>query len=176
MSVHLITTIICPDRPGIVERLTQIAHRHGANWEQSRMARLQGDFAGIVALSVPEARVSDLEAALRALDDAETTVTVRRTRALSADRPSASVPYALVLSGADHLGIVHEVARSLAEAGVNVEQLETEVVPAPITGAPLFRMEALLLAPPAMTLARLRARLGALADELGVDLDVDPAR
>ena len=176
MKVHLITTIVCPDRPGIVERLTDVAHAHGANWEQSRMARLGGDFAGIVAVSVSGERADALEAALRALDDASTTVTVRRTEAPAMHGLAAHVPYALTLTGADHVGIVHQVARALAAAGVNVEELETEVVPAPVTGAPLFRMDAVLLAPPTMTLSKLRARLGALADELGVDMDVEPAR
>lgn len=176
MKVHLITTIVCPDRPGIVERLTDVALAFGANWEQSRMARLGGDFAGIVAVSVPEERADALEAALRGLEDQATNVTVRRTLAPALHGLAAHVPYALTLTGADHEGIVHQVARSLADAGVNVEELETEVVPAPVTGAPLFRMEALLLAPPAMGLSKLRARLGALADELGVDVDVEPAR
>lgn len=175
MKVHLVATIVCPDRPGIVERITAVAQAHGANWEQSRMARLGGDFAGIVAVSVAEERAPALEAGLRGLEDADTTVSVRRTRAPSTSA-AASMPYALTLTGADHVGIVHHVARALAARGVNVEQLETEVVPAPVTGAPLFRMEALLLAPPSLTLSALRTQLGALADELGVDLDVEPAR
>jgi glycine cleavage system regulatory protein len=176
MKAHIIATIVCPDRPGIVERLTEVARVHSANWEQSRMARLGGDFAGIVALSVVSDRADALAEALRSLADDHTTVTVRVTSHLVPQELAAHLPYRLTLSGADHVGIVNQVARAIAAKGVNVEELETEVVPAPVTGAPLFRMEALLLAPPSVTLASLRSELARLADELAVDLDVEPAR
>ena len=175
MKAHLITTIVCPDRPGIVERITQVVAAHNANWEQSRMARLGGDFAGIVVVSVDADRVEALTAGLRGLEDHETTVTVRSSKPPVQEAAGERVPFALRLSGADHMGIVHEVARSLAARQINVEQLVTEVVPAPVSGTPLFRMEAVLLAPPAVTLEALRSQLARLAGELSVDLDVDPA-
>lgn len=175
MKAHLITTIVCPDRPGIVERVTHVMADHSANWEQSRMARLGGDFAGIVAVSVDADRADALMAALRRLEDDETTVTIRVAKAPGAEALEERVPFALRLSGADHMGIVHEVARSLAARHINVEQLVTEVVPAPVSGTPLFRMETVLLAPPTVTLEALRAQLARLAGELSVDLDVDPA-
>ena len=52
MKTYLVVTITCPDRPGIVERLTELLVAHAANWEESRMARLGGDFAGIVKIGV----------------------------------------------------------------------------------------------------------------------------
>ena len=53
MKSFLVVTITCPDRPAIVERVTDMVVAHGGNWEESRLARLGGDFAGIVMVSVP---------------------------------------------------------------------------------------------------------------------------
>lgn len=174
MKTHLIVTLTCPDRPGVVERLTEIAVVHGANWEESRMARLGGDFAGIVRFGVEATRADALAGALRELSDDETSVLVRAERSPAEPRRD-HVPYTLRLTGADHEGIVSQVAGYLAAQGVNVEDLETDVVPAPVSGAPLFHMEALLLAPPQLTLSKLRARLSAIADDLAVDIEVHPA-
>ena len=54
MAVQLVLTVIAQDEPGIVETLSQTVSDHGANWLGSRMARLAGEFAGIVEVSVPD--------------------------------------------------------------------------------------------------------------------------
>ena len=48
MSVSLVLTVIGPDRPGLVEALSQSIASHDGNWLESRMAKLSGQFAGIV--------------------------------------------------------------------------------------------------------------------------------
>lgn len=169
---HLVVTVTCPDRPGVVERLTEVAVAQGANWEESRMARLGGHFAGIVCLSVASPRCDALKSALESLSGREMAVVVTETAAAPAGAAAGCVPYVLELSGADHEGIVNEVARFLAAQGINVESLDTQVFHAPVSGTPLFRMKALLLAPRGVTLASLRSRLHVIGDELGVDIDV----
>ncbi len=54
-STHasLVVTVMGPDRPGIVRLLSDKAQRFGANWTDSRMARLAGEFAGMVHFEVP---------------------------------------------------------------------------------------------------------------------------
>jgi len=77
--------------------------------------------------------------------------------------------FLLELLGNDHPGIVAEVSAVLAEHGVSIEELHTEVRDAPMAGGHLFEARAILVAPPSGTDA-LRAALEALADELMVDL------
>ena len=55
MGTSLVVTVIGNDRPGIVERLSDVVLAAGANWEESRMARLAGKFAGILRISVSAA-------------------------------------------------------------------------------------------------------------------------
>ncbi|MEO0415151.1 MAG: ACT domain-containing protein, partial [Verrucomicrobiota bacterium] len=42
--VHVVGT----DRPGLVEELSRAVAAAGGNWEESRLARLHGQFAGVV--------------------------------------------------------------------------------------------------------------------------------
>ena len=64
----LVLTLIGPDRPGLVESLVKRVVDHGGNWLESRMARLAGQFAGILRVEVPEDRVEALHAALAELE------------------------------------------------------------------------------------------------------------
>ncbi len=176
MRTYLVVTITCPDRPGIVEQITEALVGFSANWEESRMARLGGDFAGIVKIGVPREQGESLSEALRGLGDSETAVTVK----IAGDPASPSLEgYALVelrVAGADHEGIVHTVSRYLVEQGINVEEMETQVVPAPMSASPLFEMKARIKVPPQVLLADLDANLQGIGEELGVDIEVLPCQ
>ncbi|MCL4227693.1 MAG: ACT domain-containing protein [Myxococcales bacterium] len=74
------------------------------------------------------------------------------------------------MTGADRVGIVRDVARILADHGVNVEELESMVLSAPMSGEPLFSARAVLQVPETLALGELRAALEALGSELMVDL------
>jgi glycine cleavage system regulatory protein len=176
MRTYLIVTITCPDRPGIVERITEALVGFSANWEESRMARLGGDFAGIVKIGVPEQQAESLSAALIGLGDSETTLTVKIARDLDASTLEGYSLVELRLVGADHEGIVHAVSRYLLEQGINVEEMETQVVPAPMSASPLFQMEARLKVPPQLPLEDLSGNLQSIGEDLGVDIEVRPCQ
>ena len=172
MKTYLVATITCPDHPGIVERLTELLVAHAANWEESRMARLGGDFAGIVKIGVPPEEAGPLADALRGLAAEQMTVVVKTTQPSVSAAQTGCTLCDLRLTGADHEGIVHTVAAYLAGQGVNVEAMETEVAPAPVSATPLFQMTAQISVPPKLPLAELAANLHRIAGELGVDIEV----
>ncbi|HEX3479732.1 MAG TPA: ACT domain-containing protein [Kofleriaceae bacterium] len=170
MRNTLVLTILAPDRTGLVELLAQRIAAAGGNWEESRMARLAGQFAGILLVTCDAARSDELAAAMRTLESAGLQVTVRATPA-AAPPPGSQVQ--LALTGTDRAGIIRDVSRVLAERGVNVEELESEVSSAPMSGEPLFTARARLRVPPGLALADLRASLEKLAGELMVDLTAE---
>ena len=75
--------------------------------------------------------------------------------------------------GQDHPGIVHALSRALAAAGINVEELETEIVDAPMSGERLFQARARLQAPAALTVEELREELERLAADLIVEVRLE---
>jgi len=162
----LVLTISGPDRTGLVEALARKLAAIGANWEESRMARLAGQFAGILLVTVETSVTDELLAAIRDVGGLQ--VTVHRTAA--APPPVASRHLHLELTGQDRPGIVRDVSRLLLELHVNIEELATEVTSAPMSGEHMFHATLELRVPPSTTLAAIRTKLETLASELMVDL------
>lgn len=169
MRKSLVLTVIADDRPRIVEVLADQVLAAGANWEESRMARLAGKFAGLLRVSVDADRASELASGLTAISGL--TVVVEQTGDAA---PEEGRDLRLELIGNDRPGIIRDISRALAAQHINIEELETDVTSAPMTGEVLFRAYAHVRVPPSVTFESLRAQLEALAGELMVDLDVEP--
>ena len=169
---HLVLTVIAEDQPGLVERLAKCIAEHGGNWLESRMSRMAGQFAGILRVAVaPEAR-NGLTGALHELQAQG----IRVLLAHGGTEPAVSWQEILLeLVGNDRPGIVRDITRLLAEHGVNLESLDTDVLSAPMSGEPLFRAEARLAVPSDLSLELLQERLETLADDLMVELRLQPA-
>ena len=81
MPVEMVLTIISKDRPGLVQTLAQVIADHSGNWIDSSIARLGGEFAGILRVDVSEHTVASFEKSLAALAEHGIAVTVRRDSA-----------------------------------------------------------------------------------------------
>src|SRR5687768_4630656 len=79
MRTSLVVTVIGDDRPGIVEQLSDRILAAGGNWEESRMARLAGKFAGLLRVSVDAERADALAAGLTTLAAEGLTVVAKRS-------------------------------------------------------------------------------------------------
>lgn len=174
MAVSLVLTVIGPDRPGLVEAVSQAVDEHDGNWLESRMARMSGQFAGIVRVAVAKDRVEALHAALGALsaDDLQVVVATSDVESVEGDARRLR----LELIGSDRPGIIRGISRALAARGVNVDDLETAIESAPMSGEILFRASAELRVPTGLDLEELGASLEALGQELMVDVSLaEPA-
>ncbi len=166
-AADLVVTVMGPDRPGIVARLADVAHRFGANWAASRLSRMAGEFAGTVHLEVPPDRAEALAAALRELQTAGLQIAIAQSASGGPAPGWRSV--ALDLVGADRAGIVSQLTRRLAERGVSIEQLQTDPLVAD-DGSVRFKVSAHLLVPQAVGNDTLRADLEGLANEMTLDI------
>ena len=83
------------------------------------------------------------------------------------------LPYRIEVRGADHEGIIHEVAHYLSERGINIESVESETTPAPTSGAPLFNMTAQVVVPPGLSGQGWEAGLEGLGSRLNLEITVD---
>ncbi len=170
MKQSLVMTVIGKDRPGLVEGLSAIIEEHGGNWEESRMIHLAGEFAGLLHVHVPERRAGELETALAGLEE----LSVMVARAPEEQPPRAATHILeLEVEGQDHPGIVHSVAEAVAAKGINVEELETELGTAAMTGQKMFRAKARLRAPKSVGLEELTDDLEDLADDIMVEVRVE---
>ena len=168
MRSTLVLTVIGPDRPGLVETLAATVAEHDANWLESRMARLAGKFAGVLRIDAPQDHVQALLDALNKLRDAGLTVVVESSDSTTSPTPTS--PLILNLIGHDRPGIVRDVSHALAQRSINVVEFHTQVVSAAMTGDPLFKATAELLAPADTPIEELRDALDQIAHELDLDL------
>jgi glycine cleavage system regulatory protein len=76
----------------------------------------------------------------------------------------------LELVGEDRAGIVSKITRILAERGVSIESLHTEIVSSAGASKPTARIRAHLLAPQGISAESLKQELGVLANEMMLDL------
>lgn len=174
MTTSLVITIIGPDRPGIVSAISDQAAAYGANWADSLMADLAGQFAGIVHLQVPMANADALVGALRKLDSASMHVAVAKGVSGAERAPTRHLKLDLV--GQDRPGIIQSIAGQLAQRGVSIERLQTQIESGAMSGGELFRVAALLRVPATVPDAELRAALEGLANELMVDIELADSR
>jgi glycine cleavage system regulatory protein len=170
LRTSLVLTVIGDDRPGLVEQLSDLVLASGANWEESRMARLAGKFAGLLRVSVDADRAEALAARLTSLGAGGLTVVIERSVDIE---PGDFRICGLELVGNDHPGIIHDLSQVLSQQRVNIEELETEVTSAPMSGDALFRARARLRIPSAMTVDELRGVLEALAGHLMVEVRLE---
>ncbi|MBS0509750.1 MAG: ACT domain-containing protein [Proteobacteria bacterium] len=171
MKTSLVLTLIGRDRPGLVSAVAARASALGANWLESRLAQLAGQFAGVVRLEVEERDAAQLEVSLRELEAEGLQVIIERgagARAQAARRITR-----LELVGHDRPGIVRDISAVLARHGVSIEEFETACESAPMSSESLFRATAVLDVPEAVSLDALRTDLEALANELMVDLNLN---
>ena len=173
MLSNLVMTIIGPDRPGLVQLVASRVADNGGNWLESRMCHLSGQFAGILRVEVPAEKADGLVRALRELESAGLRVILHT---------ASGVPVGMVgtialleLVGQDRPGILRAVSAVLASHGLNVEDLASERVSAPMGGGTLFQARVRVAVPATASLAAVRADLEKIASDLMVDLKLNPS-
>lgn len=170
----LVLTLVGPDKPGLVSSLSESVARHGGSWLESEMARLAGQFAGILLVSVPDAAVEPLTTELQRLEGGEFRLAIQPAGATE-DRQARTL-LQLELIGQDRPGIVRDIARVLAERRVNIEELTTKVASGAFSGEQMFQAVARLRVPDDVEPDALKSLLERLGDELMVTITVtDPA-
>ncbi|MBC7625463.1 MAG: glycine cleavage system protein R [Aeromicrobium sp.] len=175
MITSLVVTIVGTDRPGLVSAVSDKAAEFGANWADSLMANLAGQFAGILLLQVPSRNADMLVAALKELDTANLHVAIARgTAAVAPQKPSRRIKLDLV--GQDRPGIIHNISSELAKHGVSIEKLQTRISSGAMSGEQMFHMQATLVVPTIVSEDALRAALEGLANEMMVDVSLDDPR
>jgi len=167
-TTSLVVTVMGPDRPGIVRLLSDRAQRFGANWAASRLSRLAGEFAGMVHFEVPPENADAFAASLRGLESSGLKLVVAKSD--SAQAPGGMRGIDLELVGDDRVGIVSSLTPILAEAGISIEHIHTEIVRTTTTARKIFKVASHLLVPNTLSSDELRRRLEPIAREMKLDI------
>jgi len=172
---HLILTAGGPDRIGLVEKIAQFIARHDCNIEDSKMAVFCGEFAVIVLISGERDPLRKIAGDHRAIE-AETGLTIATKTPAARAAAQSFLPYKLTASCMDHPGIVYKISNVLSGLGVNIESMETKTYAAPISGTPIFQLEADLAVPTQTNINQLRERFQEIQREENIDIDLAAAK
>jgi len=164
---HIIISAFGPDKPGIVSNLTGIITNSGANIKESRMIKLGTDFTIMILISISENNSKLLEVALDKIDY----LIIHTKKTILQKLSSKASEYILNLSGADNEGLVHNITESISKKGINIEEMNTEIENAPMSGTILFNINA-RLSYPNLDLNHFQNEMNILADKLNVEIVV----
>lgn len=176
MQKTFVLTLTGPDRIGFVEDVTGMLLERGGNVETSRMARLGGEFAILMLVSMPSDKFTSLEEVLESLAGRGYKVTTTPAQQTYAEAHPGWLPYRIEVQGADHEGIIHEISHYLSEQGINIEAVDSESRPAPTSGVPLFAMSARVIVPPRLYGKGWEAGLEEIGERMNLDVTVSTLR
>ena len=164
---HLILTAVGPDQIGLVERISQFIAEHGCNIEDSKMAVFCGEFAVIILITGESGKLIRVANAYHDLE-VQTGLTISLKTPSIRKPADLFLPYRLTASCMDHPGIVHKLSQILSSHGVNIASMETK----PVSGTPIFRLEASLSIPTKANISSLRAQFGEIQREENIDIEL----
>lgn len=171
--MHVIVSIIGPDRKGLVENLASVIRHASGNWEGSRMIRLAGQFSGMVQVSLPPESLGELESALSTLEEVGLKTSVVRANETADLMNDPMRTILLEVVGSDRQGIVSEISKTLAAQGASIVELATDCTDAPMSGERLFKTHARIEIPEDADVEALCNLVESISDDLMVDLNVE---
>ncbi|HTN73464.1 MAG TPA: ACT domain-containing protein [Methylomirabilota bacterium] len=172
---HLILTAVGPDQIGLVEKISQFIAEHGCNIEDSKMAVFCGEFAVIILITGESGKLIRVANAYHELE-VQTGLTISLKTPSTRKPPESFLPYKLTASCMDHPGIVHKLSQVLSSHGVNIESMETKTYAAPVSGTPIFCLEALIAVPAKTNINSLRERFAEIQREENIDIELAAAK
>ena len=163
---HIIISALGLDKPGVVSEISSVINNSKANITESRMIKLGGDFTMMILASTNH---ENLNLLLNNLDNINNiTIHTHETEIGSIDSKELNEAN-IVLSGTDNEGLVSSLTEKLAEHDMNIIEMNTGVMNAPMSGATLFLLNA-LISHNKDTLDILKKELIQLSEELDVDI------
>ncbi len=168
---HLILTAIGPDRVGLVQKLSDWISRHTCNIEDSKMAAFCGEFAVIILISGDAGNLEKI-ARSRGEIESETGLTVSTKTPTPKTITEGFILYKLTATCMDHPGVVHKISTVLSELGINIEGMETKTYSAPMSGTPLFQLEAELAVPVRTNINEVRGALLEVQRDENIDVAI----
>ena len=168
---HLILTAVGPDQVGLVEKISEFIARHSSNIEDSKMAVFSGEFALIILISGEGGNLHKIANHYRELE-IETGLAIAIKTPTSRKPAESFLPYTLTASCMDHPGIVYQISGILSSFGINIESMETKTYAAPVSGTPIFRLEAEISVPTKSNINALRERFAAIQKDENIDIEL----
>ena len=132
---RIIITEIGKDRPGLVNKITSIISNNNGNIENSKMIKIDDQFAIIINFSL-SGDTSNIESELDLIKKLSFF-----TKKTGKSESLNKIDKNYLIKGADDQGIIDTISNYFRDNEINITEINTFVESAPTTGSPLFNME-----------------------------------
>jgi len=132
---RIIITAIGKDRPGLVNKITSIISNNNGNIENSKMIKIDDQFAIIINFSL-SGDTSNIESELDLIKKLSFF-----TKKTGKSESLNKIDKNYLIKGADDQGIIDTISNYFRDNEINITEINTFVESAPTTGSPLFNME-----------------------------------
>ena len=135
MLEQFLVTLTGPYQPGIMNRLAALTHQYQGKWLSNKMVNLEGRFAAIIKIELPDTNVSTLQAALSALPDMQMTVHDNLWQ------PEATKTIELKVDAKDQPGLINEITKVTSSLDISIDDMTSRRISVPETGSTVFTSE-----------------------------------
>lgn len=168
MESRFVVSIIAKDDIGITSAIASILADEKVNWLDSKMVRLGGQFAGVILAESDEKDLSSIKNKLDRLSSKGFKIAVSQD-VLDLKEYEKKIGIIEVL-GLDKTGIISAITSVLPEYSANIEELDTSIEIAPVSGNTLFKAKIKISVPADIDTLALRTRFEELQGKLMIDI------
>ena len=136
---HIVVSFIGPDRPGLVDALSNTINKYQGNWQTSSMHHLSGFFAGVIEIAVEAQHADTLVSEIKSITDLNSQI-----ETASPHSESQPANLTLELTANDRVGIVQEISSVIHHQGGNLLKLISTQDSAPHSALIMFKAKALV--------------------------------
>lgn len=169
-TTHWVVTVVGTDRPGLVDALSNWVMGVDGDWQDSHLAHIGDQFAGILEVFIPAAARETFLEGVAGVEEA-TGLSLQLQEAGQVAEEGRVFDLACV--GQDRPGIVKALTDVLLGVRANVETLETSSHSAPMSGEQLFEARFRVRLPEGVDPGDVEDRLSTIGDELMLDVQLD---
>ncbi|MFT5133688.1 MAG: glycine cleavage system transcriptional repressor [Gammaproteobacteria bacterium] len=175
MLQQLVLVAMGKHSPRLIEELTKAILDCSCSISDSRMSNLGSECALVV-------KISGTWDAIAKFEDSTPKLATRLGLSINSNRihalksTSGLMPYAIDAVCSDRLGVVHEIARFMADNDLQIQDLYTNTYQAANTGTQMFSVHMTINIPADASISLVRNDFMDLCDRLNLDAIMEPVK
>ena len=168
METKLIISANGPNKSGIVSELSKKINLCNGNIETSRMIQIENEFSILIMISITKEKIEKLKKEINKIKYLRIDI----TQLSKINKDEYNYKYHLLISGADNEGIVFQFSKLLSSLKINIEEINTNIKNAPVSGTPIFIMDAIIGSTSIIDEMSFQEKLNTIAERLGVEANL----
>ena len=175
MQQFLVLTAVGENAPRLTEQVTKALRDCGCSITDSRMAALGNEFAMVMMVSGTWDALAKFEDHLPRLEK-ELGLAFHRKRTASRKPAAGQMPYAIDVVCCDRVGVVHDIAKFMADNGIQIQDMHSGSYQAVHTQTPMFSLHLTISVPANSSISALRGDFMDFCDRLNLDAIMEPVK